>query len=560
MTNVAALIRTWLLIDFFGDARRAGKGHASSLTTTIFTQSFFAFVFAALLYPETPPVPFAAANLCLSSLLIAIGALGDESRPERRAADDHLLTTSPMSRLRIALARSGHAAFSVMLVTIGMALPPAILLAFVTHDSRQAFGYLLGACACSGLACGALGLLARVGTRWLGAGRTALLMGSVKALLLGGGLVLFAIALPRLQSTADALPFGRLGTQLLPPYQVARWLAAPSAEAWRPLLLLASGLAMLALATLIGGVNALARTHTTRASGTLRILRRLTTPGPHRAIAEFVATGMWRSAGFRTRVLPLLGVPAAMVLLTMRGTGARNDFVLTCVLMQLPAIYLPFLVVFLPRADQPGTAWIFAHAPRIWLEDVQDATWRALVTHVLLPVFAIAMLLACATGASGLAALPAALFALGVAVLSARVVVRSLMVVPFTEAREGDRGPEFGSVVGNGILLGGLGTLFGLALPEALRWPVALVVVAVAVAGLARRVDRREGTAIVLMSAPDEPASDHASPTEPATDARDPAVGTPLEPPTLRRELRAIAALYAFSCLLPLAVGTIFAA
>ena len=86
MNKIAALARTWLVLDFFGDARRAGKGHGSSLTTTIFAQSFLALVFATLLYPDVPPVPFAAANLCLSTLLVAIGALGDEARPNRRAA------------------------------------------------------------------------------------------------------------------------------------------------------------------------------------------------------------------------------------------------------------------------------------------------------------------------------------------------------------------------------------------------------------------------------------------------------------------------------------------
>ena len=86
MRTVRALVHAWLVLDFFGDARRTG-GTGSSLTTTIFTQSFLAFVFAALMYPETPPVPFAAANLCLSSLLVATGALSDHDQLNRRRAD-----------------------------------------------------------------------------------------------------------------------------------------------------------------------------------------------------------------------------------------------------------------------------------------------------------------------------------------------------------------------------------------------------------------------------------------------------------------------------------------
>ncbi|MGB3967884.1 MAG: hypothetical protein WBO45_14215, partial [Planctomycetota bacterium] len=167
-SKVGALIHTWLLIDFFGDARRAGNAHGSSLTTTIFTQSFGAFVLAALLYPETPPVPFAAATLCLSTLLVAIGALGDESRPERRAADAYLLHGAPVGAWAIAVARAGHAAFALLLVTIGMALPPAVLLAFLTGNWTTAPLYVAGACLCSGLAAGALGVLTRAATRWQG--------------------------------------------------------------------------------------------------------------------------------------------------------------------------------------------------------------------------------------------------------------------------------------------------------------------------------------------------------------------------------------------------------
>ena len=99
--QIASLLRAWLLLDFFGDARRAGNQQGSSLTTTIMWQALLALVFAALLYPDVAPVPFAAANLCLSTLLIGIASLGDEERPLRRAADEALLATSPISRTAV---------------------------------------------------------------------------------------------------------------------------------------------------------------------------------------------------------------------------------------------------------------------------------------------------------------------------------------------------------------------------------------------------------------------------------------------------------------------------
>jgi hypothetical protein len=565
-----ALVRAWLVLDFFGEARRAGKGHASSLTTTIFSQAFLAFVVAALLYGDTPPVPFAAANLCLSSLLIAIGALGDDSRPERHAADQLLLQTAPLSRWTVVLARAGHAAFATLLVTIGMALSPAILLALATHDVLQLPGYLLAACLCSALATGALGVLARAGHRWLGSNRTALLLGSLKALVLGGGLVLFALGLTRLRGTAAELPIGRIGAELLPPYQLARWLAAPVGEVWRLGAVIAAGALLLAAAAALPRTADAARARAARPGLALRLLRAMTPPGRTRALAEFTAVQMWRSAGFRARVLPLLGVPAAMVALAVRGgngdgdSDGANDFVLTCVLVQLPAIYLPFLVMFLPRADQPGTRWVFDHAPALDLACVRDGVWRAVVTHVLVPVFVLALLAPPTWGA----ALPPTLFAFGVAVFAARAATRALHDVPFTAEDDGGGSPELGALFAGAIVLGGLGAAFALVVPPSWRWPTALVVLAAAILSLrprwsARAAQAREASVADVVradgAAPGASAAAAPATSQAAADDEDPATA-PRPPATLARELRAIATLYALLCVLPLLVGTFFAA
>ncbi len=555
MSKATALVRTWLLIDFFGDARRAGRGHASSLTSTIFTQSFLAFVFAALLYPDTPPVPFAAANLCLSSLLVAIGALGDEGRPERRAADELLLRTSPLSRLTAVLARAGHSAFALLLVTVGMALPPAILLAFVTGDALRGLGYLVAACLCSGIATGTLGVVAGACTRWLGPARTALMLGSTKAMLLGGGVVLFALSLPRLRATAQALPIGRAGAEWLPPYHLARWLAQPIDETWRLASMFAVGAVLLLLGTWLGSAAGGLRAHRIRGGIATRLLLRITPPGPSRALAEFTAIGMWRSAGFRARVLPLLGIPAAMVFLSLRSGTADSDFVLLCILAQLPAIYLPFLVLFLPRADQPGAAWVFAQAPGVPREVVCDAAWRALVTHVLLPVFAATGALSLARGTSGLAALAATVWAFACAVFAARSATADLPCVPFTEARDAQGGPELGGLFARAIALGGLGAAFGALLPSWLRWPVAVAAVAAAALQLRAHPTPKQPPAAAVLDEHDAPEATARTqdPTTMTTKATPP-------PATLRRELHAILVLYGVLGVLPLLVGTIFAA
>ncbi|MCU0862349.1 MAG: hypothetical protein MUC36_01035 [Planctomycetes bacterium] len=560
MNKARILIENWLHLDFFGDARRLGSNQSSSLTTTIFAQSFLAFLFAAMLYPEVPPVPFAAANLCLSSLLVAIGSLGDESRPGRRAADELLLATSPVPRLAVAMARAGHAAFYVVLVTIGMALPPGILLACWLDEPMQALAYVGCACACSGLATGALGVVARATERWLGTDRTALLLGTSKALLLGGGLVLFALGLQRLQATADALPIGRFGAELLPPYQAALWLRAPATESWRLVPFALGGAVLLLLAMLFGGRTAV-RARRNRHSGALGwLLRRLCGSGPRLGIAEFTATNMWRSAGFRARVLPLLGVPAGMAFLSLRGSGDGEGFVLLCLLLQLPAIYLPFLIAFLPRADQPGTSWVFDQAPTLDPALVRDATWRALVSHVLLPVQALTLVLLLLSSRVPLAATSAALFAAGLAVLAARLMVRALPGVPFTRNQEGDQGADLGSAFAAALILGGLGTGFGIALPTNLRWPVAIA--ACAAAALALR-SRPQASAEPLHGrqerTPERAQIEAAGAPEAAVAAEDRRATPAAAPTSLGRELRAIGVLYVAVCVLPLLVGTMFA-
>ncbi|MFK7739691.1 MAG: hypothetical protein AB8H80_05155 [Planctomycetota bacterium] len=569
--QIRALVKTWLVLDFFGDSRRAGGDSGSSLTTTIMWQALLSFVFAMLLYPDTPPVPFVAANLCLSTLLIAIGALGDEDRPLRLQADATLLAGAPVARTTVVLARSLHASIQLALVTIGMALPPALLLAHLTDSWLQALLYVVAATACTGLAAGGLATLRTVLARAFGTLRATLLLGTVKAGLLGAGFVLFALSLRQLTGTADDLPIRRFGAELLPPYHAARLLATPHDDAWRiwPWLAVVAGMLLVTVLFATNEANAASRVGRRRTL--LSLLGRISGRGPRRGIAEFVALSMWRSPGFRARVLPLFGLPAGMVFLTMSGGEAGDEgggFPLLCVLLQLPAIYLPFLVAFLPRADQARTGWVFEHAPGLTQELVRDATWRALVTHVLVPIHLLGLLLVVGLGPDRADRAAAALFAFGIAVLTARVQVH-LDRVPFTDDREEDRGLELGGLMGGALVLAAMGAGFGGALPEVWRWPVAGAVAAMAIAGLLRQPSGDSGaTTPVRMqdqgsaagTTPQNAAKEYAEATSAAsasTQAASPA-GKPPAPATLGRELRAVAVLYVVLCVLPLLAGSMF--
>lgn len=549
MSKVRALVRAWLVVDFFGDARRSG-GASSTLTTTIFTQSFLALVFAAMLFPETPPVPFAAANLCLSSLLVATGALGENDQRNRRAADRTLLGSAPLRRTTVALARGGHAAFFVCLVTIGMALPPAILLGFLCSDPLPAVGYVLAACACSGLAAGALGVAMRWLDRWCGQLRAALIGGTLKAVLLGGGLVLFALGLQRLQGTADQLPIGRWGAELLPPYHASRLLAEPAHEAWRLLPFAAAAALLLVLAAAAGEAESDGRVRSGRSRFLHALLQRLTGTGPRLAIADFVAVSIWRSPSFRSRVLPMLGLPAGAVFLTLPDGGQQHGFVFTCLLLQMPAIYLPFVIAFLPRADQTDAGWVFDHAPPLAPGLVRDATWRALVVHVLLPVHTLALAAMLAFGRAGTDAIAASVFSFAVAIVAARPMLRALDCVPFTRNHDAAAGIDLGGLFAAALLLGGLGVLFGAWASPAGRW----VASAIAGTGAALLLARRP-----LATLPDGIAEGCgpeavAEPQVGAEERDEAATRRPVEA-SLRRELRAIGVLYAAGCVLPALVG-----
>ena len=557
--KVRTLVATWLLLDFFGDSRRSGGG-GSTLTTTIFTQSFLALVFAALLYPETPVVPFAAANLSLSSLLIAVGLLGHD-RASRRRADEVLLATAPIGRAGVVLARSCHTAFYACLTTLGMALPPAVLLAFLQRSWWSCPAYLALACLCTGLASGVLGVFVQFMTRLFGDARANLIAGSAKAILLGAGLVLFANGLRRLSGTAESLPIGRLGAELLPPYQAARVLADPVGDGWRVLPLLGFGALLFVLAVAAAGVQTPRRNRLRENTPLRALLRLLAGRGPTLAVAEFVAISMWRSAGFRSRVLPLLGLPAGMVFLGLQAGEQRHGFTFTCLLLQLPAVYLPFLIAFLPRADHGGAEWIFEQAPDLGRNVVHDASWRALVSHVLLPIHTFSLVLLLAT-APRVDVVAASMFALGIAVIASRWMITALPTVPFTQERESETALDLGTLMVSALVLCGLGSAFAALLPPAGRWVAAAAAIGGAVMLLRRRPGRSGAPIVGLTNPPAHagepgggPESGHA---QPEVSQRDQARGRRPEA-SLRRELQAVGVLYMAVCVLPALIGMVFA-
>jgi len=485
MTKVRALIDAWLQLDFFGDGDSKDQA-GSSLTTTIFTQAFIALVFAALIFDgEARTVSFAAANLSLSTMLVGMSVIADQQSLARRSADRILLGTAPIPRKLLTLARALHGGFHICLITTGMALAPAILLYWVSgHSLLTVFCYLLLASILSGLLAASFQLGIRILLRVLGPGNTWLIAGSIRGALLAGLVLAMATCLPQLQGTADDLPLGRIGAMAWPPYWAARWLAAPL-DAYRfGLLILVLSAALYLGHVLVGDHE---RQRQRRGRGGTHLLegidRCLAKSGPLLGSTAFVAAMLYRSPGFRARVLPLFGLPLAMILLAFWGRQEpESSPILLGICLQFPAIYLPFLILFLPQADHEASSWLFETSPRHSIAMAREASLIALSSRILLPVHATAAVLIMATGLEVIATLALASFSWGLSVLLASLHLRALEDMPFTvegEALEG--GMELGGLIGLGILLAMAGAAFSMISRDLIGLALGLILAGLAI-------------------------------------------------------------------------------
>lgn len=482
--RVRALVHAWLILDFFSESRRSGQP-SSSLTTTIFGQAFLALVFAALLFPDTPAGAFAAANLSLSTLLVGIGHLGDDRGAGRARADRALVATAPMSARTVVVARVLYASFYVCLLTIGMALPAAILCAFLPGQGPGTVAvYLVLACLCSGAFTSGLALLLRLFERVFGSARAQLASGTLKALLLFGGLVAFALCARQLKTGRASLAIPDALLQAWPPFHAGRVLAGHTDG----LVVLLAAFVVLALCVLPLAADAEGRNagRVGDVPGLTALGRRLAhgRPGVH-AVTAFTAAMLYRSAAFRGRVLPLFGMPAGMWLLAFLDRDPHTAQRLHALAAQLPGIYLPFLLGFLWVGDEPRARWVFDTCPHLSVAVIRRGIAIALTTHVLLPVHLVLFAAGIPT-VGWLRAVSTTTLALGLAIAVAQIMLRNWTEIPFSGGQNASDA-DFGGLLTVALAL----TLIGLstaALPLAAALPTGLLTLAVAGASLRRRI------------------------------------------------------------------------
>jgi len=461
---VLALVHAWLVLDFFGDSRKSGQP-GSSLTTTIFTQAFIGLVFAILVIPEAPyenDIAYLAANLSLSTLMVGIGLLGDPQRYKRALADEVLARTAPLPATALTLARALHGGFHLCLVTIGMALPPAVLAYWVCGQALWVPPvYLAVACLAAGIMAGCLAVFTRAVHLLFGAARAQLVVGTLKALLLGGGFLLMVVCLRHLEGTAADIPFGPVSAWAWPPYWAARFVGDGSW--WFLACLLAACVMLYVLSSMLQSAAPSRRTNKPPRHRWLAALdRAVAGGGALLGVTAFISTMLYRSPGFRVRVLPLFGLPVAMVLLSYMAEDESPRDLLLGVTLQFPAIFLPFLVAFMPRSDHERAGWVFEQSPQVTPTLFRAASLIALTTHIILPVHATALVAILAFGDLTLPAvgfaLALSLFSAGIAILVAQVGVQRLEHMPFTVDEDSDEGDsDMGGLLTGAIVLALLG-------------------------------------------------------------------------------------------------------
>jgi len=493
-SRILTLVSSWLTIDFFGDSRRTGEP-GSSLTSTIFTQAFIGLLFASVFLPEDSEhsaVAYIAANLSLSTILIGIGMLGESARHRRELADEYMVFTSPLSANSLALARLLHRSFYLCLVTTGMAIPPAILCYWLCGHNVLVVGlYIVMANVVAGVMAGFLATFTQCVHLALGPARAQLLAGTLKGLLLGGGFVGFAVCLPHMTGTATDLPIGRTGALLWPPYWAAQVIDHPGSAGTFWLLLTGTAASLFLASAALYRTRRRKRYRRPERPGWLAALdQMLAGGGPLLGVTRFVATMLYRSPGFRGRVLPLFGMPAAMVMLSLwdlQDSRARN--LLLGITLQFPAIFLPFLVAFLPRSDHEHAGWLFRSSPYQQMDLYRSGSLLALTTHVLLPVQLAALVALLLAGSWSipdvLFAVTMPVFSLALGVLFAEISLRELSHKPFTTDSEHDgEAAAMGGVMAGAMGLALVGGLVSIVATNPIGWIVTIATVAFAVSRL----------------------------------------------------------------------------
>jgi hypothetical protein len=190
-----------------------------------------------------------------------------------------------------------------------------------------------------------------------------------------------------------------------------------------------------------------------------------------------------RERQFRVRAIPLLVLPFAMAFLAVMSETAGDSEALFAVVQQFPAIYLPFLIAFLPSSEGWQGRWIFFTSPAESMAAIRRGAAMAVLHVLAFPVMALLLVVHAMLFGPKSAVLTAA-FSAGILLLLVPGSFRACEQPPFSASP--DRlaaGPDLGGLFFRGVALTGAGVVFALLLE---RPAVAAAVAALALgAGIA---------------------------------------------------------------------------
>jgi hypothetical protein len=398
--------------------------------------------------------------------------------------------SSPISKTTFFLARGLHVCLFLVIFNVGLAIPPALLSIWTTGRAWAPIPYIaLSIVFAATLTC-LVQIPVVLAQRLRGKDFAASLAALLRAVLTGGVFLGLLIGLRTMISGPTAFPGGMAVIEWLPPYWFAEVFEAicggtPVSERALWNAVLAPPLFGLLL---LGSALLPDRSRTTRHPNTSPAWwTRHPIPLTHaeRGLFSFVVRMLGRERSFRLRALPLLGLPAAIVILGLAG-GIADDQIpyFMAVVHILPLAYLPFLLAFLPYAEGYKASWLIEAN----LGDPAVTYRRAVATAVAVLIVPVQVVL-CAVDVWQRGPLDAVVttgIALGITWTALPNLVRQVDATCFSiDPEEFSIPPSLGGLVGLGMALT-IASIAVEALPPLPRIAAAIALVGLGIAALRR--------------------------------------------------------------------------
>lgn len=380
-------------------ARLAAQREGASLPiAALLMQAFVAGVLCGLVRGDLPPFAYGVFALAISGALVAVPLLGELSGLLTADEADEWVRTLPASPFDLKLARMLHLLIALGTLTLGSALPAALL------GPLSDGGRVLLLAGAFGQALLVAAVLLGVQSLFRGRAQAALVVAQTALFLfvvLGSILGLRYVAGMVGWHAPEHAP---AGLAAFPPAWFAAPLSTPAAEgagslclAWTWVGPFAAAASALALVLLPPPPRETARGGQPLLSLALSPVRALATrfwvAPEERGAFDLVYDALPKERDFVLRTYPLVAVPLAFLVV---------DREMLPVLVFTPGVWLPILLMHVPTTRSAGARWILDSAPVApW--SVSHGALKAVVVRFVLPLYALVGAVAAFAGGAGFA-------------------------------------------------------------------------------------------------------------------------------------------------------------